>query len=208
MLSIHGLKKYYGSFEALNVPELELSKGIYWVKGINGSGKTTLLKILAGILTYEGKVLLDEFEITKTAVDYRVRVNYAEAEPLYPGFLTGRELVEFYKKVKKGDSSKTDELLERFGVNKFYDKKVGTYSSGMCKKLSLVLAFVGRPEWILLDEPLVTLDTQSVPILSEIINEYQKGGVSFLLTSHQSLLIPDLQITREIIVENKTACFK
>lgn len=208
MILIQGLKKDYGNFEVLNVPELELSKGIHWVKGINGSGKSTLLKILAGIISYEGKIQLNKFSLAKDPVAYRARVNYAEAEPLYPDFLTGRELVAFYTKIKKGETYKTDSLLERFGLGAFYQNKIGTYSSGMCKKLSLVLAFIGHPEWILLDEPLVTLDIQSIPILSATINEYHNQGVSFLITSHQSLLIPDLKITSQLLVDNHTVCFQ
>jgi len=72
-------------------------------------------------------------------------------------------------------------------VKSFAGYKIGTYSSGMVKKLSLALAFIGEPALLLLDEPLVTVDQASVDFIYTLIEEYfQTKKATFLITSHQS----------------------
>lgn len=187
MLTISNfIKKYPGNTEpVLSIIEYSLGKGIYWIKGENGSGKTSLMKSIAGMLPFSGDINVNGFHIHKNRMNYTSVVNYAEAEPVYPSFLTGKELIDFYSATKKGVFPET--LMNELGVAKFQHQKIATYSSGMLKKLSLVLAFVGNPVLILLDEPLIALDIASVSILQSSIIEYNKAGVSFLITSHQSL---------------------
>ena len=79
---------------------------------------------------------------------------------------------------------------------------MGTYSSGMLKKLSLVLAFIGHPKLILLDEPLVTIDKESVPILYSLVKKYSDEGVSFIFTSHQAFEATNLSPIKELEVKN------
>ena len=66
---------------------------------------------------------------------------------------------------------------------------MSSYSSGMLKKLSLVLAFIGNPVLILLDEPFITLDMDAVRGLQQLIEQKQAAGVSFCISSHQDLEI-------------------
>jgi len=129
-------------------------------------------------------------------------VNYAEAEPLYPPFLTGKELIDFYKATKAGNSP--DALMKGLGVEKFMEQKTATYSSGMLKKLSLVLGFIGSPQLILLDEPLIALDLAAVEILQSSIMQYSQKGISFLITSHQHLNIQLLTGTTTLLIKEKT----
>src|SRR5690349_20757557 len=95
IIRVENLQKFYGSHLALNVPELYLKPGIHWVKGGNGSGKTTFFKTLAGLLPFQGKVIFngsghrETLDLQKNPVDCRRIVNYGEAEPLYPAFVTG-----------------------------------------------------------------------------------------------------------------------
>jgi ABC-2 type transport system ATP-binding protein len=90
MLQFIKFKKLYGGFPALKVDELSIDPGIYWIKGVNGSGKSTLLKSIAGILSFEGDILLNNsISIKKQPVAYRKLVNFAEAQPILPVFLTG-----------------------------------------------------------------------------------------------------------------------
>lgn len=179
-------KKYHGNAKpVLTIDQLDLNKGIYWLKGENGSGKTSLIKSIAGLIPFTGDIWADDLHIHKNRMAYAGIVNYAEAEPLYPSFLSGKELIDFYRSTKNG--SFPDRLMKQLGVEHFQHQKILTYSSGMTKKLSLVLAFIGKPSLILLDEPLIALDTASVLILQETIAAYYKAGVSFIITSHQAL---------------------
>ncbi|WPU90947.1 ATP-binding cassette domain-containing protein [Mucilaginibacter sabulilitoris] len=209
MLQFVKFKKLYGGFPALKVDELSISPGIYWIKGVNGSGKSTLLKSIAGILSFEGDILLDNsISIKKQPVAYRKLVNFAEAEPLFPEFLTGKELIALFAQAKDAPEGQEQHYIDTMQMQAFVNRPVGTYSSGMLKKLSLVLAFMGRPKLILLDEPLIIIDTASLKILNTWIAErHNQEGTSFLLSSHQALEHAELPIARELMVEEQTLKF-
>jgi ABC-2 type transport system ATP-binding protein len=209
MLHLQNIKKYYGSFLALEVADLQLDTGIYWIKGSNGSGKTTLFKMIAGMLPFGGDIILKEqYSIKKQAQKYRQLVNYGEAEPLYPPFVRGIDLVNLYAQAKKAPKTQINDLLEHFGIAEFIARPVGTYSSGMLKKLSLVLAFLGKPQLILLDEPLITIDTEAVKLVLQMVKQcHQTQGISFLLSSHQDLTADFFAIDFTLLVQNKTLAF-
>lgn len=170
----------------LNVPALEIGAGVYWLKGENGSGKTSLLKSVAGLIPFEGSIQLQQISIKHEPIRYRQLVSFAEAEPLFPGFLTGNELIRFYGQTRQATQEQVHELANAFGVSSFSDQKVGAYSSGMAKKLSLLLAFIGKPKLILLDEPFITLDQEALQALPALISKYAQQGTSFIISSHQA----------------------
>lgn len=192
MINFIDFKKQYNSQLVLSIPSLQIPQGVYWLKGINGSGKSTLLRSLSGLIPFEGEINIDGVNIQKHKRQHRQMVNYGEAAPIYPGFLTGNDLIDFYVETKKGDRS---ECLKHCAALRLSDemlrKEIGAYSSGMLKKLSLVLAFVGQPKWILLDEPLITLDVEAVQTMLKIIEEKLTKNVGFILTSHQDMDFPN-----------------
>jgi ABC-2 type transport system ATP-binding protein len=204
MLTItHFQKKYPGNPDpVLSIPQLNLAKGIYWIRGENGSGKTSLMKCIAGLLPFEGGIEAAGLNIDKQRMEYTRIVNYAEAEPLYPPFLTGEELIDFYKATKGGNLP--NDLIKALGVDKFMQQKTAVYSSGMLKKLSLVMGFTGDPTLILLDEPLIALDVAAVEVLQNCIKTYQQNGVSFIITSHQPMNDELMAITTTLSISNKT----
>lgn len=222
MLQFRKVEKYYGAHLALTVPDLDLQNGMYWIQGENGSGKTTFLKMLAGLHPFKGEIFLAPGErgisksfseerssekplsILNNRNEFLKRVNYAEAEPLYPPFLTAKDLVELYGATKKADIDAAKQQLEELHILDAYLQPVGTYSSGMVKKLSLVLAFMGNPDWILLDEPLITIDVAAVELVCKWINDWNaRKGISFLISSHQSFA-GGLQFTGKLSVVEKT----
>ncbi len=205
MLHIQNLIKKYGDKTILNIPELNIEKGITHLKGINGSGKSTFSKIVAGLIPFQGKVILNgELSPTTSKKAYRQQVNYAASEPNYPEFLTANDLISFVGKAKKTDKNMLKSIPELFGVNECLFDPVGTYSSGMLKRLSLALAFLGKPSLIILDEPFNTLDTKAIGILREQIIAQHKIGVNFILISHQDITTFDLPIKSTYITEDHT----
>ncbi|MBS1487534.1 MAG: ABC transporter ATP-binding protein [Bacteroidetes bacterium] len=206
MLTFSRLKKEYNSQPVLSVEHLEIGDGLHWLQGANGSGKSTFLKIASGLIPFEGDVVLNGISLKKNRVSYKRLISYAEAEPVYPDFLTGEDLVRFYNSVRQSDKKWSDKLIERFAIGSYWRHTIGTYSSGMAKKISLVLAFLGSTEFILLDEPFVTLDVATVNTLINTINEYHRQGKNFIFTSHQSAEMVHLPITSHLLADHQTVC--
>lgn len=196
MLTLKDVVKAYHDTVILDIPSLTLEQHIYWLLGGNGAGKTTSMKVMAGLIPFKGDILVDNrVSCNKQPVQYRQLVNYAEAEPLYPGFLTGNDLINLYAQTKGAGYKDMNVLSSTLGVDSFIHRPVSTYSSGMLKKLSLLLVFTGRPKVILLDEPLITLDTQAIPLLYDLVDEfYTQYGVSFCITSHQAVSTAAIQL--------------
>ncbi|MBW8683970.1 ABC transporter ATP-binding protein [Chitinophaga rhizophila] len=191
----HVIKAYHDT-TILEIPDLRLTYGVYWLLGGNGAGKTTTMKVIAGLIPFSGDIILNgTVSCSKQPVQYRRLVNYAEAEPLYPGFITGSDLVALYVKTKGPGFKDVEKMIELLGVSAFIHQPVSSYSSGMLKKVSLLLAFTGQPQVILLDEPLITLDTQSLPLLYTLVEEFhQQYGVTFCITSHQPVTAGAIQL--------------
>lgn len=197
MLTVANLTKAYARHTVLTVPELHLPPGIHYFRGGNGSGKTTFFRTVAGLLSFDGQITLDDrYEINRDPVAYRMRVNYAEAEPLYPHFLTARDLAGFVGRAKGAPAGQVEALAETLGVTAFWTQPTGQFSSGMLKKLSLLLALLGNPRLVLLDEPLTTLDVTTAARLFDLVRQLRaEQDVSFWLTSHQDVSLTGLTLT-------------
>jgi ABC-2 type transport system ATP-binding protein len=205
MISFKNFKKNYGDINVLHIEALNIPDGAHWVRGENGSGKTTLFKSLAGLLPFDGDILFDNTISAKlNPVSFRRIVNYGEAEPMYPSFITGKDLIRFIGKAKGATMAQQNDMTDQFGIGSFINKSCQTYSSGMLKKISLVLAFLGNPKLIILDEPLITLDDQARNLLIHQLHLHVERGVNFLISSHQLMEHWASTINNTYVVQNKT----
>jgi ABC-2 type transport system ATP-binding protein len=205
MLRFLGTRKAYDRDVVLEIPELQLKDGVYWLQGINGSGKTTLLRMIAGLSPFEGDILFKDISQQKQPLLYRKQVSWAEAEPQYPPFITGNDLVLYYQNIRKATDNQVKRLIAFSGLEKDLYKPVGVYSSGMVKRLSLLLAFIGNVPLILLDEPLATLDAEAVHALPDLIAEYRKEyGTGFIFSSHQPFLSETLSIDGKLLITGQS----
>jgi ABC-2 type transport system ATP-binding protein len=205
MLEIHNYSKRYGDHLILEINALTLTSGMIWVKGENGSGKSTFFKSVAGLIPFEGSIKFpDGISPQKKPVDYRLRVNYSEAEPLYPTFLSANDLIRFVAGARKSSFDQQQHYIQAFGIESFMHSPCGSYSSGMLKKVSLVMAFLGNSSLIILDEPLITLDAESRNILTNLIRDRQRdrNDMLFLVSSHQQ--IDNIPISKAYTILNKT----
>lgn len=204
MLQLINFSKTYQGRAVLRINSFTFSPGAYWIQGANGSGKSTLLKAIAGVTPFEGDIVLaGQLSVKKQPVAYRRLVNFAEADPLFPEFLTGRELIYLFRTAKGGPLHQEDFYLEGLQMTSYVHDPVSTYSSGMLKKLSLVLAFLGRPTCIVLDEPLTTLDAAAIPVLcSWVARQQAQQGTSFLLSSHQAFAADSLPPMQKLLIEH------
>jgi len=194
LLSLNHIHKKYGSHEVLNFNGWKIDPGIHWLKGGNGTGKSTLFRIISGQTPFQGEVELNGVNLKKEAIKFRSMISFAEAEPQYPLFITGQELIDFYIKTRKAAASQATFLADYFEMSAFLGQKVGGYSSGMLKKLSLICAFIGDPVLYILDEPLITIDVASAEKLYQLMREKATQGKSFLLSSHQEVSANKLKL--------------
>ncbi len=204
VLQVADLKQKYGPHEVLDIPSWGIDYGIYWIHGENGAGKSTLFRTLSGMLPFTGDVILNEqYNLKKQSVDYLLRLNLGEAEPLYPSFLTPTDLISFVSESKRGPAGQSEMLIEALGIN-YLKHPFGSCSSGMVKKVSLALSFLGNPSVIILDEPLITIDQEAKSALFELIKTYHAQGVTFVLSSHQTFQQEGLTVTGSYALKNKT----
>lgn len=205
MLEFRATQKSFGTTPLFSIASETLDKGIYWLQGENGVGKTTLLRMVAGIVPFKGDILVAGVSQRREPVDYRRLVGWADAEPLYPEFLTGEDLLTFYSQILQPDPWQAAGLIHRLGIGGWLNTRLATWSSGMAKKLFLLLAFLGRPALIALDEPLITLDERGAAGLTSLIREYSEiHNTGFLLSSHQSVPVETLPQLQKIEIKEQS----
>jgi len=205
MLQIPKLIKSYGKIGILNIKNVKISQGLYWIQGTNGAGKSTFLKAIAGIISFEGKCSIDGINIIDEPVEYRRKISYCEAEPEFPDFLTQKDLLHFAGKARGASKEQISNLQEKLDTKLYENQPLKTYSSGMLKKMGLLLAFLGKPSIILLDEPFTAIDYQSVDNLIDLIKTYRDShSTTFLVTSHIDSGHYHLAFDKVFKIEDKT----
>jgi ABC-type multidrug transport system ATPase subunit len=168
-ISITGVSKTYrGKVHALTGLDLNVNGGIVGLLGANGAGKTTLIRALAGIIRpTTGTITVDGHDLAirsgRTAVQRRLGYLPQELEP-YPD-LTGAEFLD-YVALLKGIDSKTarrDQIgtvLDHVSLTQVADRRVGSYSGGMKRRLGIAQSLLGDPELVIVDEPTAGLDPE------------------------------------------------
>ena len=178
--------EYPGPVRALNGLNLTLERGeIVCVLGANGAGKTTLLKTLCGLVLPKGGQIR-----WGTPDGQRPRLGVLlEGSRAFYWNLTGWENAVYFAALKgvsaRGLKSHLNELFHLVGLWEARDRLAGDYSSGMKKRLSLLIALLGSPDLLLLDEPTAGMDRVSVvefeDYLHRIVNE---EGIGILCATH------------------------
>ncbi len=205
MIVITDFIKKYNENTIFEIPNISLGYQAYWIKGPNGIGKSTLLKCMVGLTAYKGRIAINDHTISENRINYLKEISFAEAEPMYPGFMTGQEIINYYIATKSAEKEYMTYIISYFNISHFLNSKISTYSSGMLKKLSLVLNLGRNTNVTLLDEPLITLDSATQEQLLHFIKQQIDEGKQFIITSHQSLDIPNTTI-HELEIVNKQLC--
>lgn len=205
-IDISNLNKHFGKLHAVNDMALSVAAGeCVALAGHNGAGKSTLMKMMLGLLRPDSGELRI-FGHAPESREARMRGGYLpETVSLYPA-LTGRETLAFYARLKKQPLAGNKALLEKVGIEKAADRRVGTYSKGMRQRLALAQALLGNPQILFLDEPTTGLDPASRQQFYDILRELREQGTGIILSSHALAELVG-QVDRIVIMKNgvKTA---
>lgn len=198
MLKINQLDKFFGKKQVLHQISFEIKRGhIVGLIGANGAGKTTIMKAILGITAFDGDIQLDDQKIT---VDNHSALEHVGALIEYPGlypYLTGREQLLLFANGPQRHE-RVNQTIEELHLAAYADVKTKKYSLGMRQKLGIALAFVNRPELVILDEPMNGLDPKATMALRQLIIRKRDEGTTFLISSH---ILSELQkVVDDVII--------
>jgi ABC-2 type transport system ATP-binding protein len=173
----------YGPVTAIDQVSLDVPAGqLLGLLGPNGAGKTTLLQLLTGLRRpTAGTVEL--FGGDPRDASSRRRLGCTPQETGLPPTLRVHEVVDFVAG-HFDDPVPTAQLLDQFGLGGLGRRQSGGLSGGQKRRLAVAVAFVGRPDLVLLDEPTTGLDVEARHALWGAIRRYHEGGGTVVLTSH------------------------
>ena len=190
IIEIQDLVKTYGSVEALKGLSLKIEEGsLFGFLGPNGAGKTTTLRIICTLLAPDsGSVVVGGINAIKDPRAVRREIGYVAQEVAIDKILTGRELLELqgdlYHLPSSEKNKRISELINRLDMSKWIDRRCGSYSGGMRRKLDLASGLMHKPKLLVLDEPTVGLDIESRAIIWQFLKDLKDQGTSILLSTH------------------------
>ena len=171
-IQVRGLKKSYGSHIVLKGVDFQIEKGeIFALLGVNGAGKTTALECIEGLRKYDGGTI---------TVNGKMGIQLQSSS--LPAHIKPMEAVRLFAKWNR---TKIDNaMLDALGMQEIEKKQYTQLSTGQKRRLHLVLALVGNPDIIFLDEPTAGLDIEGRVSLHEQIRRLKSRGKTIVLASH------------------------
>ena len=175
MIRIEKLSKSYGTKIVLEDIALEFSKGnVYGIVGENGAGKTTLFRCIAGLESYNGKII-------SSLKPLKNHLGFLMAEPFFYTKMTGREYIRLLCNAR-ALSNVDIEVKNIFDLP--LNQYAATYSTGMKKKLAITAILLQQNDFFILDEPFNGVDIQSNIMLTEIILKLKELNKTVIISSH------------------------
>ncbi|MFF5226839.1 ATP-binding cassette domain-containing protein [Dactylosporangium sp. NPDC000521] len=184
-----GLTKSYGKLDVLTGVDLAVPAGtVFSLLGPNGAGKTTTVRILATLLRPGGgQCRVAGYDVVRQRRQVRAAVSltgqYAAVDELQTGAENLRMMGRLSGLTAAAATKRAGELLERFDLTAAADRRAGTYSGGMRRRLDLAAGLVGTPSVIFLDEPTTGLDLTSRQSMWQVIAGLVSTGVTVFLTT-------------------------
>src|SRR4051795_4304657 len=182
-------REFEGGIKAVDGVDLAVAEGeIYGFLGPNGAGKTTTVRMLTTLLQPTGgRAMVAGFDVAKDPGAVRRKIGVALQEAALDPLMTGRELLELQATLhgipKRESRLKGRWLLRRVGLTLAADRRIGTYSGGMRRRLDLAAALVHTPEVLFLDEPTTGLDPVSRKAIWEEVRKLNQEGTTVFLTT-------------------------
>ena len=188
VISVRGLKKSYGSTQAVAGIDLSISQGeIFALLGPNGAGKTTTVEILEGFRTRDsGDVsVLETDPAIKGAAGriWRNRIGIVLQSTSDAGDLSVQETVAHFAKYYANPRS-VDDVIESVGLTEKSTELIRTLSGGQRRRLDVALGIIGSPELLFLDEPTTGFDPEARRAFWALIKSLRDSGTTIVLTTH------------------------
>jgi len=190
LIELDHLVKSYGTVPALTDLTLAVPEGcLYGFLGPNGAGKTTTLRILATLLSPDrGRVIVAGVDALENPRQVRQILGYVAQEVAIDKILTGRELLalqgDLYHLPRTQRNQRIDDLIQRLSMQEWIDRRCGTYSGGMRRRLDLAAGLLHSPRLLVLDEPTVGLDLESRAVICDVLQNLRDQCTTILLSSH------------------------
>jgi len=194
-IAVSGLRKSFGSKEAVAGIDLEIASGsLAGLVGPNGAGKTTSLSMMTGLLRPDGgRVLLNGMDLWADPPAAKAIIGVVPAEARLFERLSGEELLEYAGRLRglpAGEvRSRAAQLLEVLDLTGDAKRLVADYSTGMRKKAMLGCALIHNPPVLFLDEPLEGVDPVSADTIRRLLTRFAASGSTVLLSSHVMELV-------------------
>lgn len=186
-VEVHGLTKSYGDHRVLDGIDLTIASGtIHALLGSNGAGKTTLVRILSTLLEPDGgTATVAGHDVAARPAQVRAAISLTGQFTAVDAILTGRENLVLIARLRHVADPRgvAGELLARFDLVEAADRRAGTYSGGMRRRLDIAMSLIGEPPVLFLDEPTTGLDPQARLEVWRTIGELAQGGTTVLLTT-------------------------
>lgn len=192
VVSVRGLVKHYGTFTALNGIDFQIGSGeVFGLVGANGAGKTTTLECLEGLRQPSaGAIRVAGCNPQTDGRMLRRRLGVQLQSASLPGCMRVDEAIALMRAYQHAGSC--SDLVERFEAEALLKKQYRQLSTGQKRRVHLILALIGRPRVLVLDEPTAGLDVQSRAHLHEAVREMKKGGMTILMASHDMAEVEEL----------------
>ena len=184
------LVRRFGATVAVAGIDLTVLPGeIYGFLGPNGAGKSTLIRMLCTLLRpSEGRALVAGHDVVTEPNEVRLRIGVALQEAALDDSQSGRELLglqgRLYGLGRAAVRRRVDEVLDLVSIGSAIDRRIGTYSGGMKRRLDLAAALIHGPELVFLDEPTTGLDPESrARVWAEVERLNRELGITIFLTT-------------------------
>lgn len=178
----------YGITVVLHSLSLRVPRGtIFGFLGPNGAGKTTAIRLFLGLLPpISGEIRLFDQPLAGALPAILSRVGSLIEQPSLYDHLTGRENLEIIRRLKGLERRDADNVIAALEMSDYAAALVREYSRGMRQRLGIAIALLGRPELVLLDEPMNGLDAGGLAAFRSAIQRMcEEFGTTFLVSSHQ-----------------------
>jgi putative ABC transporter, ATP-binding subunit len=185
LLSAQNITKSYGSIRAVDAMDLEIYAGeIVVILGHNGSGKTTFIECIEGLRRPDAGTVRIFGQPHSYGARTPTGMGVQLQEEQLPPRIKVKEALWLYTRIHSVDAPPVD-LMEAMALTSLLNKKFDSLSSGQKRRVNLVLAFMGAPQLVVLDEPTAGLDPQARAALVEVLKRRRQDGLSVLTTLHE-----------------------